>query len=137
MGSLFHSVQVAATVTGSPEGVLALKKVKTVPTIKPSVQSRLVLVAMALEAKQSEIRWEKMMAALDQLTGKLEVMEGVHHQLLGQSVLIHSRLAAEVAGQEMAGLRLEVVARDMGRVPEGLSWVDARAGGQRSTILMI
>jgi hypothetical protein len=65
VGSLFHSVQVAATVTGCSEGVLALKKVKTVPTIKPSVQSRLVLVAMALEAKQSEIRWEKMMAVLD------------------------------------------------------------------------
>lgn len=132
MGSLFHSVQVAATVTGCSEGVLALKKVKTVPTIKPSVQSRLVLVAMELEAKQSEIRWEKMMAALDQLTGKLEVMEGVHHQLLGQSVLIHSGLAAEVAGQEVVGLRLEVVARDMEMLPEERSWVDPRSVEQGS-----
>ena len=59
-------------------------------------------------------------------------MEGVHHQLLGQSVLIHSGLAAEVAGQEVAGLRLEVVARDMEMLPEERSWVGPRSVEQGS-----
>jgi hypothetical protein len=51
-------------ITSVPEGVLTSKKVKTVLAIKPYVQSRLVLVVMALEAKRTKIHWEKMMAAL-------------------------------------------------------------------------
>jgi hypothetical protein len=60
------------------------------------------------------------------------VMEGVHRQLLGQLVPIHSGLAAEVAGQEVAGLRLEVVARDMEMLPEERSWVGPRSVEQGS-----
>lgn len=86
-----------------------------------------MLVAIALEAKQTEVRWEKMMAALDQLIGKLEVVKGVHHKLLGQSILIHSGLATEVVGQDVAGLRLEDMARDMETLPEERSWVHPRS----------
>lgn len=114
-------------ITSVPKGVLTSKKVKTVLAIKPYVQSRLVLFVMALEAKRTKIRWEKMMAALDQLTGKLEVMKGVHHKLLGQSILIHSGLVAEVVRHDVAGLRLEAMARDMEMLPEEWSWVHPRS----------
>jgi hypothetical protein len=53
--------------------------ITTTPFVKPSPQSRLVLEAMATEAKQGEARWEKMMVMLERLTGKVEAMEKVHH----------------------------------------------------------
>jgi hypothetical protein len=48
--------------------------IATAPSVKPSLQSRLVLEAMATEAKQGEARWEKMMAMLERLIGKVEAM---------------------------------------------------------------
>ena len=40
-----------------------------------------------MEAKQGEVRWEKMMNTLETLMGKVEAIDKVHHQLLGQSEL--------------------------------------------------
>lgn len=45
------------------------------PPVKPSAQSRLVLEAVAMEAKQQEVHWEKMMLAVERLTGKMEKLE--------------------------------------------------------------
>jgi hypothetical protein len=53
------------------------------PSIKPSAQSHLVLEALSMESRQQEDRWEKMMAAVDRLSGKMEKMDEVQHQLKG------------------------------------------------------
>ena len=55
----------------------------TAPLVKPSAQSRLVLEAMAVEAKQGEVRWEKMMNTLETLMAKLTgntEKEGSHQE---------------------------------------------------------
>ena len=45
---------------------LVVKKGSTTTSlVKPFEQSHLVLEAMAVEAKQGEVRWEKMMNTLD------------------------------------------------------------------------
>jgi uncharacterized coiled-coil protein SlyX len=66
------------------------------PSIKPSAQSHLVLEALSMESRQQEDRWEKMMAAVDRLTGKMDKMDEVQHQLKGQV-----KLSAEVARQAL------------------------------------
>ena len=109
--------------------------ITTAPSVKPSAQSRLVLEAMATEAKQGEARWDKMMVMMERLTGKVEAMEKVHHQLLGQSELtadlvkhaVNERtiLSRRVEENEkvLARMRLEAMAREMedvGTGPESL-----------------
>lgn len=49
-----------------------------------------------MEPRQQEDRWEKMMAAVDRLTGKMDKMDEVRHQLKGQV-----KLSAEVARQAL------------------------------------
>jgi hypothetical protein len=97
----------------------------TTPLVKPSAQSHLVLEAMAVEAKQGEVRWEKMMNTLETLMEKVEAIDKVHHQLLGQSELT-AELVKQVAdertilsrrveenGKALAKMRLEAMAREM------------------------
>jgi hypothetical protein len=45
-----------------------------VPSIKPSVQTRIVLEEMAMETNQGEERWEKTMATLERLTVKVDAV---------------------------------------------------------------
>lgn len=118
--------------------------ITTAPSVKPSAQSRLVLEAMATEAKQGEARWDKMMVMMERLTGKVDAMEKVHHQLLGQSELtadlvkqaadertILSRRVEE-NGKALARMRLEAMAREMEDVGTGPESSDT--GGRRGAI---
>jgi hypothetical protein len=71
--------------------------------VKPSAQSRLVLEAVAMEAKQQEVRWEKMMLAVERLIGKMEKLEYAHQQLSGQ-VGLATEMARQ-AGDERAMIK--------------------------------
>jgi hypothetical protein len=76
----------------------------TTPSVKPSVQPRLVIEAFTMKAKQNEVRWEKKMLAIEKLIGKVEAMKE-------ERTLLHKQM--EKIGKTVSLLRLEVMARDM------------------------
>jgi hypothetical protein len=78
----------------------------TTASIKPSAQSRLVIEAVTMEAKQAEARWEKMMLAIEKLTGKVDAMEE-------ERTLFRKQM--EETGKAVSLLRVEAMARDMDR----------------------
>jgi hypothetical protein len=57
-----------------------------------------------METKKSEARWEKMMLAIERLTGKVDVMEK-------ERILLRNQV--EETGKTVSLLRLETMARDM------------------------
>jgi hypothetical protein len=76
------------------------------PSIKPSAQSWLVIEAVTMEAKQAEARWEKMMLAIEKLTGKVDAMEEERTLFCKQM---------EETWKAVSLLRVEAMARDMDR----------------------
>jgi hypothetical protein len=122
------------------------------PSTKPSVQTRLVLEAMAAVETKADERWERVFQSLERLSKKLEAVDVVQQQLLGQADLAASvaekaaeertRMARQIeeTGKAVATLRLQNMGRDLdsdnagrgdpghihrrGRTGEG-----ARAGG--------
>lgn len=68
--------------------------VATVPTPKPSAQTKILLEAMTNKEQEEADRWDRMMAQLEQLTEKVMGMDDVQQQLL-----THAGLAADVARQ--------------------------------------
>jgi hypothetical protein len=111
------------------------------PPVKPSVKSRFVLEALAMEVKQQEGRWEKMMAVVERLIGKVEKMDAVQHQLLGQTELAADlvkqalderaamRQQVEETVKAVSKLQLEAAGRYMERFSEESGDVDS--GGRR------
>jgi hypothetical protein len=96
-----------------------------------------------MEPRQQEDRWEKMMAAVDRLTGKMDKMDEVQHQLKGQV-----KLSAEVARQaleewaamkqqmeetekKLSRMRLEAAAHEMEQGGEEIEEREIPAGGDR------
>jgi hypothetical protein len=65
-----------------------------------------VIEAVTMEAKQAEARWEKMMLAIEKLTGKVDAMEE-------ERTLFRKQM--EETGKAVSLLRLEAMARDMDR----------------------
>jgi hypothetical protein len=95
----------------------------TTPSIKPSAQSRLVIEAVTMEAKQAEARWEKMMLAIEKLTGKVDAMEE-------ERTLFRKQM--EETGKAVSLLRVEAMARDMDRYGnEGAGERDSRNSQNR------
>ena len=98
---------------------------KTAPMVKPSVQTRLVLEAMATVEQKGEEKWEQMMKMMDRVVKKLDTVEAGQHRLEGQAELsatvarkaeeertILARQMEET-GKVVAQLRLEMMAKDL------------------------
>jgi hypothetical protein len=98
--------------------------VKTAPVVKPSVQTCLVLEAMATVEQKGEENWEQMMKMMDREVTKLDTVEA-RQQLEGQAELSSTvaRKAEEECtilarqmeetGKVVAQLRLETMAKDL------------------------
>lgn len=73
-----------------------------------------------MKAKQREARWEKMMLAIEKLTGKVDAMEEERTLL---------RKQVEETGKAISLLRLEAMARDIDRSMD--NYEDVEGGGNR------
>jgi hypothetical protein len=110
--------------------------------VKPSVQTCLVLEAMATVEQKGEEKWEQMMKMMDRVVKKLDTVEAGQHRLEGQAELsatvarkaeeertILARQMEET-GKVVAQLRLEMMAKDLEGDGAGSSRESADQGDQ-------
>jgi hypothetical protein len=110
--------------------------------VKPSVQTCLVLEAMATVEQKGEEKWEQMMKMMDRVVKKLDTVEAGQHRLEGQAELsatvarkaeeertILARQMEET-GKVVAQLRLEMMAKDLEGDGAGSSREGADQGDQ-------
>jgi hypothetical protein len=81
----------------------------TTPSTKPSVQTKLILEAMAGVEQNGEGHWERMMLAVEQMTRKMETME------IGQKKAEEDRalMARHMEENERTTARLELLAKEL------------------------